>query len=415
MIIRQSSIIKLIIIFLPFMSVLTINLGFPLKVYELLILFLILTIPFSNSKISVIGKNDKLFFLLLSYFLMYLLISYFIGLYNVSEISIVKEFTSWRHSLVFAGLSKFFYILIIFIFLLVIYKNRLKIDHIIKIWIYGALLSSLYGLSLFVFLPSNSTYFRAITFAEGNFAGSFFILSIVLATYLFFKERNKIYIGYIILFVVSTLQTSSTIALINLGLYFLFVFSYFFIKKKKFIFIGIPLIIILIMFILQLNYIEYVIFEKLTSNEFTPQTYSRFDRINSIIIALEIFKEYPIMGSGLATYGFFFPLHENKLMLFAEYGIDVLSYKRIVNNVYLEILSENGIVGLIIFLTFLIYMIGIFITSNKNIELFMIFFGFFTILIAWNAYPTYTSLYHWVYIYLYYKIIKEESYDYRKC
>lgn len=409
MIIKKDSIIKLIILSLPFMYFLTIDIGFPLKIYEVLIAFLFLTLPFTNQNLMKFNKYDSIFIKFILVLLVYLSFSYIVGLYNIGQLSIIQGFNSWRSSLIFAGLTKIIYIAMIIIFLFFLFKSYLSSKEMIKYWLYGSVLSSLYGFLVYIFLPTDLRYLRMITFLEGNFAGSFFILSIALSSYLFLKERKRRYILFIFIFTLSVLETESTVAIINLLLFYFIIFLYISIKKKKFIIILFPMAFLVVLFFLQTEYAQGIIFDKLTAEEVTYKSFSRIDRLNSILIAIEIFKDYPIFGSGLGTYGFLFPIYENSLMLFYGYGVDVFSYKRIVNNMYIELLSESGIVGLSIFLMFLLYLHFEFFKSKKSFSHIIIYFGFLSILIAWNAYPSYTSLYHWVYIFIYYKIMKEEK------
>jgi len=129
--------------------------------------------------------------------------------------------------------------------------------------------------------------------------------------------------------------------------------------------------------------------EKLFSANTTTENMSKYDRLQSFDAGEKIFMEYPVLGLGLEAYGF---LVNDKIEQddFIFYNYD---FRRIPNNVYIEILSQLGLIGCMLF-CFIFYKI-MKPLYNVSLELFL---GVIGILVYWIAFPTFSVAYIWAYL-----------------
>lgn len=98
-------------------------------------------------------------------------------------------------------------------------------------------------------------------------------------------------------------------------------------------------------------------------------------RIFSVMTGLKIFKEYPLFGTGFGTYGSGASLNWNNGKGPATYEKFGVFYPFYSDNEYIKVLVENGLVGALLFVAFLIFVLK---ASLKNsLKLFM------CILMAW--------------------------------
>lgn len=123
---------------------------------------------------------------------------------------------------------------------------------------------------------------------------------------------------------------------------------------------------------------------------------STSDRLGSYQKAFDLFKQKPIFGNGIASFG---PLTVGSEQDFKQFGYGI------VNNEYLEILSETGIVGLITFVLFLLFRIRevtlVFKRgddSKKKIGMLLISFGCVAIFIQYNFFSTLYIIYIWAFL-----------------
>ena len=86
---------------------------------------------------------------------------------------------------------------------------------------------------------------------------------------------------------------------------------------------------------------DFGILDKLFEEDVTAASFSRIDRLLSIEAAFELFLRTPIFGHGLQSYGFL----ANDLLSGPLLEIYDWSFRRIPNNIYLELLSETGLAG----------------------------------------------------------------------
>ena len=117
--------------------------------------------------------------------------------------------------------------------------------------------------------------------------------------------------------------------------------------------------------------------------------------------SIEIYKDYPIIGSGLRTFRIVCsdPKYDN--IDSSEYEVRCNTHP---HNIYLEILSETGIIGFIIFISFIIFITFKFITiiirkanlNNEELYLFITFFLLFSPLQTTGAFfSTWNGMFYW--------------------
>ncbi|MCL5410379.1 MAG: O-antigen ligase family protein [Patescibacteria group bacterium] len=119
------------------------------------------------------------------------------------------------------------------------------------------------------------------------------------------------------------------------------------------------------------------------------------DRLTSYRIALNLFKQKPILGNGPGSFGVLTE-KTNKSSEKITYGI--------VNNEYLEILAENGLVGLSCFLLFILLLFKEMVSSvmsksqEDRIAFFLLFLGLLAIFIQYNFFSTLYIIYIWLFL-----------------
>lgn len=121
-------------------------------------------------------------------------------------------------------------------------------------------------------------------------------------------------------------------------------------------------------------------------------------RLDGYKIALNLFEKKPIFGNGVASFGPLTVGSEKDLKQFG-YGI--------VNNEYLEILTETGLVGFILFALFVLYLIRDFwqkfriLRDTARIPILMYALGILAIAIQYNFFSTLYIIYIWAFLALF--------------
>jgi len=116
-------------------------------------------------------------------------------------------------------------------------------------------------------------------------------------------------------------------------------------------------------------------------------------RLEGYKTALKIFYEKPIFGNGLASFGIKTAGNASDIQQFG-YGI--------VNNEYLEILTETGIVGLIAFATFFLSLAWLWLRAFRKtlqkLPLIIISLGILAVMIQYNFFSTLYIIYIWAFL-----------------
>ena len=227
-----------------------------------------------------------------------------------------------------------------------------------------------------------------------------FFISIV--KYVQNKEILKGYFWISILILVNIILTISRGAFIALGAS-LFVFMiYLLINRYKDNYMNKFIGLIIIIFIsatFSFGLINKLNGKQATSNfaehsvvENVQEDGSALDRVGTYKLALSYFKSDPVLGIGTGGFGVLTKNPNGK----NGYGT--------VNNEYIEILSENGLVGLLLFLALLIVLAIECKNQYKNINpvdklMFLgLFLGVLAILIQYNFFSTLYIIYIWAFM-----------------
>jgi O-antigen ligase len=111
-----------------------------------------------------------------------------------------------------------------------------------------------------------------------------------------------------------------------------------------------------------------------------------------------MFFDYPLFGVGLQGYAFALPKYAD---LFMQQNFD-WSFRRIANNIYVELLSEEGLIG--------VFAMGLLLFQICKKSLFnfrksaIISSGLLAIMMSWLAFPTYTVSFHWLGFAIFYRL-----------
>jgi len=397
---------KVFLLFLPFTQALTINLFFPLKISEIALVILILF--YINKKIisrdTIWFFNNNLIIVLLS---ILVTLSFVVNIYwNYPYPPKVFPFRINRVGDSFIRLCYFYLCIAAYFISFRIFTKNIKI---LEKWVLGAIIVAVYGWYLFLSSKLNIPYFklpgiddpqmlegfiRSSTFKEGNYFGLFLLLSASVSFYL-----KKMSHGWFLLF--SVIVSMSTISIISV---FFFIFFFY---RKKLLRLGIlikviPVIIIGTLLIIQTEFYQKYIYGKLfdSTKTLTQNNFSKVDRIITGNVAFYSGIENPFFGVGPANYGLHYD-HYNKYKKivvnrneYFDHFAQRKNERAIPNNVYLEVLSEYGVVALVLFLLFLFLIL----TKAYYLKEDAIVAGVFIIIISFNAFPSFIMLFIWVFL-----------------
>ena len=227
-----------------------------------------------------------------------------------------------------------------------------------------------------------------------------FFISIV--KYVQNKEIFRLYFWISILILTNIILTISRGAFIALGVSFFIFMIYLLINryKENYMnkFIGL-IIIFLIAIIISFGLITKLNGKQAISNfadhsvvENVQSDGSALDRIGTYKLALKYFAENPVLGIGPGGFGVL------------THGSGSETGYGIVNNEYIEILSENGLIGFLLFFAFLIsyvieYKNKFQKIGSKNKLIFLgLGLGILAILIQYNFFSTLYIIYIWAFM-----------------
>jgi len=409
----DNGIMIVLFLFLPFSQALTLNIGFPLKVSEMALFLLIALVMGSGA--FVIRRSvlyHPLFWLLIwSFFsvLLNMMWSYPHGLnmgYNSRAGFEIDSLLKWVY---------FLLALIVFVFSSIVFrKNREKY---LKFFVYGAVGASLYSWYLFGFslmgmepvllmgMDENpqtiglafGEVIRCGTFKEGNFMAMFLFISTVFALY---DKRKKM----ALFFTISMLTTVSTIGILTLSLFwFFYLLKNTHTKKGVFTFVLIVFFSLSsLMVLLQNDDFNTMFVSKLNFSDSSIEdqgAYSKEDRKNTILNGVHMGLDNQIFGIGLSN----FALHYKYYNQLYGNGFENYDFKVIANNVYAELFSELGWVGLVLF--------GLFLYSlyrhSQRDQTAILRYGLWGCFFYFMAFPTFSVLFIWVFFGLIYSLPKE--------
>lgn len=376
--------------------------GFTIKFSYILSVLLLLIIIFQK----VFFINRKLVFSDLLLILFWL----------VSFISSIINSPNLHRSLV---------ILALWLMMILLYLNIPKLikdntEKIIKVILISAFCVSLFGIYQFVGdslgLSSQFTGLRlqytniVLGFPriqsvalEPLYFANFLMVPFFIAVSLFCRKKTIGYYLLINLFLVNIILTISRGAYIALTISLFFWLIYLLLIRRDWIRTIQLLSAIILSVIISIGLVSGLngnsasqSFANHSSEVATPnQDSSAIDRIGTYKIAYNLFKNKPFLGNGVGSFGLLANNSKDRSQS-SEYGI--------VNNEYLEILSENGSVGLILFFAFLIMLLleisKKFVISNELEKQLILALtcGVLAIFIQYNFFSTLYIIYIWAFL-----------------
>ena len=392
----------LVVATLPFALGLTIDLRFPLKIYEVALSLAALTcladlrIPShpaaTRAALPLVG--------LLGFGLAVLLVHAWAPPRGLEW----SEFET-RFGPLGDGITKILYIsLALFGFLLVAWQSYRDEEGVIRAWLLGACAASAYAWYLLVsvlagvnpfLLPGitepqritfgNLALMRAGPFAEGNYFGLYLVLSTAIALY---AGRR----GIALALSATALTTFSTVNVLGLVILWTLVLirpAHREVTVSRKVLYGAAALMIIATVgaaLISTGYLQTVVLGKLTGQEVG----SRLERLNQALTGLQMFRAHPIAGVGLSQYGYYYDRYQ---FVSVALPIDPVLAKHIANNVYIELLAELGVVGLLLFVAFLIQIWR----HTKAARLRPLRYGFVSMLVALNAFPTMSVMFLWAF------------------
>lgn len=395
--------------FLPFVQALTFKVGFPLKLSEFA-LFLLLILYVSAGRFV---KVPKISAILLGSLILWVAGSVVFNLFAVYDYPL-RGYVS-RFGYTGDSVSRFVYFLLaVAVFLLSVDAMCIYGIRPLQAWVGGAVVAASYSCYLTLFsalgwpvllLPGMESppqvimggVIRCGTFPEGNSMGLFLLVSAVVAVWI---GRR----GAAVFLLISILSTFATLSIVCGGIIGGMLLWDFIrnwpLKRKCFL-----LAVLLLMGAAstRTQFVRMFVVEKLVGskqehrpgNKVGEASFSRMDRLKSIEVAGRIGRNNPVWGVGLSNYSRHYGEYFDKKGLTEKvYREMVRDGKKVIpNNMYMELFAEAGIPGLLLFLSFLLYLLWMAIRSgNKYLSV-----GMFAVLICGNAWPSFIMIFLWAF------------------
>ena len=379
---------------LPFTYALTIDIGFPLKAYELL-----LTIAFIFSLLVTRIKASRHFYIavgLASILWLVAMVSLVFRLVTVAGPDVIP---GARFGAEGDGIAKLLYLAFaVFSYGLIYLVARDAPRLLVRAWLFGSTVAASYlfytvasmligvdpillpGMERLQAMTVNGIVFvRSGTFEEGNFGALYFTFSVALCL----AFRRYVLAAFLTGAALLTLSTIGLVALSIVIVLWLAVPGESTPKAVRVAWVG-GTSLLLVTFIAS-GYLDFIAREKFSLEN--PGSFA--DRAHEMSTAWAMFQDRPILGVGLGQYGYRFAEYDR-----SDVEQAVERDKRIPNNVYLEILSETGVFGAAAFIGLLLVWLR---QSMRKREYRPLAYAGFASLVVLNAFPTFTLLYLWAF------------------
>ena len=379
-------------VFLPFTKALTVDVGFPLKFYEGIFAAAVASVPFSARGMD-FRFAGKIYLPMFAGWLV-ATIAYFTFVYTAGS-SLID--LNVRGGAAIDGISRVAYLLLnLGIIVALTLRSQIAAGRFLgNAWLLGMLISAAYlfycNFSLLIFdnavlLPGLDrhqlgsfgpiTTVRSGTFEEGNFGGFYYLLSLVIAAH----YRNYVVAGIALFAVLLTQSTAAYFGmLLFFGMYFI---------------VGTKVKSLYLVYIVAGALLAFGVFAFFASQgKFEMRAgASGGVRLNDMMTGVRIFLDNPIFGVGLGQFDRYYDYYiwDYSLYIPAETG------RRIVNNVYVEILCEVGVVGFFFFALFFrnwLKHIG-----SGGLSMRAIYAGGISMLLVFLAYPTFNIAFIWCFM-----------------
>lgn len=232
----------------------------------------------------------------------------------------------------------------------------------------------------------------SLWFYEPSYLATYFSFYIGIALVGYIYDSKKYRKDLLLSWIFTAITTSSTgFISIFISILFMLYLEPEIIKKLKIIFFSLICMLNIIIIILLIKPdIIYVFIGRLFTSGIGS---SSGLRVIGIYQAIDIFKQYPLMGVGANAYKVY---HYTKMP---------------VTNVTLEILANIGVIGFVCFILFFKYLFQLYLNNKITLEAKMMWLSLVLFIIVLQANQNYMRTYMWLHIALYLGIIKNIKKD----
>ncbi len=196
-------------------------------------------------------------------------------------------------------------------------------------------------------------------YVVGAFLSKLFFLSILFLDSKKFRYYNICLILMILIIIILSNERSASLMFL-VASFFYFIFNNFFSIKEKIIKLLLFFSIIISLFSFNPQLKDHFIdrtFEQIGITQTNKNMHNNFWDSQwgaHYLTSIEIFKDYPFLGSGADTFRYICSKKEYSNINSAESKVRCNTHP---HNIFIEILSELGIIGFLIFISFLSYIL----------------------------------------------------------
>lgn len=298
------------------------------------------------------------------------------------------------------AIKKLMLIVICFMgFQFLVTSRSMSSGQMLKYWYRG--LQIAVGLhALCYVVTANFLAVRAGVFVEGNHGGSYYLLSFFL---MWFAHQNGHRFGRagMLASFFGVVLAQSTTGLLLLMVLSVMVYLLMPSESRRVSLGGPAVLLTLLAFGALAAYFGGEVMTKLTGEDVDPSSFSRYDRLASIASGIDMFLEHPVFGVGIQGYAFALPQFVDP---FIDSFFDWNS-RRIANNIYVELLAEQGLVGMAA-MSLVMYRIAKPVLRRFRQQV-VLSAGILSVLLSWLAFPTYTISFHWIGLALIVRLARE--------
>ena len=303
----------------------------------------------------------------------------------------VLNLTGGSVSYFHASTSRVYQMFLIFFCFEILRGKEITSEFFLKYWLSGACICGFLHIIIAI-TAEDPLVQRAGPFAEGNFGGLYYIISLFLCLEhrkLIKKDLLSLAALAMIVSGIIISRSSASIVALFFGLLTQQIFAYKSNGWPAKIFTLILVALIAIALVLTGN--DFGLSEKLISDS-GNESFSKVDRLLSILTAVELFLQKPLLGYGIQSYGFL----ANDYLIGPVAQVYDWEYRRIPNNIYVEIACEMGLMGIIIFGS-LLYRISLIAHKNGKGQAHNLAAGMTSVFVYWLAFPTYSVIFIWAF------------------
>ena len=347
--------------------------------------------------------NKKYFIFKNSYFYFFIIVFFFI---NLSSYFSEFQFTAFKSSITYLRLILFvFSIALIFnLFSDIAFKLYWVFYLMISLLILDSILIVFFNLNIFGNEIIENNRIKSL-FGDEGVLGSYVsrLLPMFIGLSYFAKLKKQNILNYVLIFfsAILILFSGERTAFMN---FLIFIIFFILIDRKKIIktfliliFTGLLVFIInsqslkriFVHTIFQLQNKDLILFQKNNNDEKNLIIFSLRHTLH-YYTALQIFKDNPIIGGGIKSFRYLCSNKKYEKIIEEKYHLN--NYKNFEYNngcnthphhIYLQFLSETGIIGFVLFLSIFLYVVyQLFVLIKRNFKLCSISRGDYFILVA---------------------------------